>query len=480
MSLERLLTTLRARWRLFLVTWLATIAVVMAVSLAITPQYKASASLVVDRGSVEPIQGVLLPPGETSGYMATQLAVLQSENVAQQVVRALRLPEAPAWREKWREETGGRGVYEAWIAAQLLKRLDVRVAQNVNGGAPRDSAVLSVSYQSPNPQFSSAVANSFVDAYIATELKMRVEPARHYSAFFDERAKQLAAALKEAQDRLSAYRRQHGLIPSDEGIDVETQRLAELNSQLLEVQDTVTRAKSRQAQALASARQMPEVLGDPVVAALTTELTRQEARYEELRTQFGERHPDIVDLRAGMAALREKLQAAVRRASGTAALAVKEADQRLRVLRTAVEQQRAKVLRQKAERDAASVLQRDVQNAQRAYDAVLARANQTSLESQNHQTNIARLDVATPPARAAWPNVPLNAAAGAVLGLLLAVLLAVSKEARDSRLRTAQDVLVRLRRPVLLSLPDGQRQRKLPRAQRAELRLLGAQPRPEH
>jgi polysaccharide export outer membrane protein len=53
--------------------------------------------------------------------------------------------------------------------------------------------------------------------------------------------------------------------------------------------------------------------------------------------------------------------------------------------------------------------------------------------------------------------VALNAALVAVLGLLFGVLVALSREARDARLPSAEDVALRLRQPLLLSLPDGAR-----------------------
>jgi len=215
------------------------------------------------------------------------------------------------------------------------------------------------------------------------------------------------------------------------------------------------------------------VLGDPVVAALSSELARQETRLSTLRSQLGEANPEILDLRAGISGLRNRVQEATARASGAASVALKVAEQRATELRAAVERQHAKVLQQQAQRDAAAVLLRDVQNAQRAYDAVLDRANKTALESQDSQPTVLRIDTATTPARPYWPKVPLNVAVAAVLGLLFGVLLALWREARDTRLRSAEDVVVRLRQPVLLSLPDGTR-RRLPT--RAGVQLLGVSP----
>jgi len=303
---------------------------------------------------------------------------------------------------------------------------------------------------------------------------MRQQPARQYKAFFDERAKQLGDALKEAQALLSAYRQKYNLTQSGQGMDVESHRLTELTTELVRAEDALTAAKGRRAEAGARARQTPEVLADPVVSALTGELARQEARLSTLKSQFGDANPEIIDLRAGISGLQGRLQDAIGRASGAASVTLKVAEQRAAELRAAIERQRTRVLQQQAARDAAALLVHDVQNAQRAYDAVLERANRTALESQDSQPSVSRLDVATPPVRPYWPKIPLNAAVGAVLGLLLGVLLALAREARDARLRSAEDVVFGLRQPLLLSLPDGASRRRL--TTHGRVQLLGVSP----
>jgi uncharacterized protein involved in exopolysaccharide biosynthesis len=153
---------------------------------------------------------------------------------------------------------------------------------------------------------------------------------------------------------------------------------------------------------------------------------------------------------------------------------------RLAELRQSLEQQRAKLLRLKGERDEAAVLQRDVENAQKAYDAVLARVSQTSTESQNTQTNVALLQSATPPAQASWPRVRLNLAAAIVLGLLLSIGITVLRELRDQRLRSLDDVAVLLKQPLLGVMPARSRNTLLgrSRAKLTRVRVLNSLPRP--
>ena len=54
-------------------------------------------------------------------------------------------------------------------------------------------------------------------------------------------------------------------------------------------------------------------------------------------------------------------------------------------LQSALTAQREQVLKMKAARDQAAVLTRDVESAQRAYDAVVGRLQLTRLESQTPQ-----------------------------------------------------------------------------------------------
>ena len=122
-------------------------------------------------------------------------------------------------------------------------------------------------------------------------------------------------------------------------------------------------------------------------------------------------------------------------------------------VRNALEAQRAKVLRMKAVRDEGTVLQRDVENAQRAYDAILQRVTQTSLEGQSTQGNVNVLTQAVPPIEHSSPRVVLNTLLSAFLGLMLAIATALLLELRDRRVRNVDDVVAALGLPVLGVMP---------------------------
>ena len=124
----------------------------------------------------------------------------------------------------------------------------------------------------------------------------------------------------------------------------------------------------------------------------------------------------------------------------------------------------------------------DVENAQRAYDAVATRVTQTSLESQNQLTNVALLSPADEPLKPSSPKTLINLVLSVFLGGLLGMGTALLRELLDRRVRSAEDVVQSLDLPVIGTMPRpgrkallGGHRRALP--QRMLGRLPGAAPR---
>lgn len=468
MSLTQLLVVLGGRWRSAFLAACLVFGLVAAGSLLLwfyAPRYTASASLVLDVKSPDPIAGVTMPGATIPTYMATQIDVLYSERVALRVIDALRLDQDPESREDWQRDTAGRGDYRSWLAERITRKLDARPG--------RESNVIGVKYTAKDAARSAAIANAFVDAFVDVTLQLRVEPARQYSAFFDERSQQLRTALETAQNKLSAYQRQHGILATDERVDAENQRLSELTTQLVAMQASAAESANRLRQSGSRAAPLPEVLNNPVVSQLQAERSKNVAQLEQLRSRLGERHPQIVELVARTGELDALIRAEAGRVVGSVAAVDRINQARLAAARAEVEQQRGKLLKLKAERDDLAVLMREVEHAQKAYDLVATRVAQTNMESQNTQTNVSVLKRATVPPLPSSPNLVLNAAGGLLLALLAGAMTAMVRELRDQRLRTDDDVRLALAQPLLGVLPLS---RPVRRESLLRRRLTGALP----
>src|SRR3972149_4322851 len=204
MNLQQFLLILRARYKLVLLVLLGTVTATLGVSLVLPKQYTATTSVVIDVKSPDPVIGMMLPGMAAPGYMATQTDIIQSDRVAQKVVKLLKLDANPTVRQQWMEATKGKGKLEVWLADVLQTKLDVKPA--------RESNVISISYKAVDPGFAAAVANAFTQAYIETNVELKVEPARQYAKWFGEQGKSLRDNLEKAQAKLSAYQQEHGIV----------------------------------------------------------------------------------------------------------------------------------------------------------------------------------------------------------------------------------------------------------------------------
>ena len=445
MTFGQFLSILRARKWAALLVFLLVVATTVTVSLLLPKQYSADASVVIDI-KPDPVSAMAFPAMAMPGFMATQVDILTSDRVALKVIRDLKLLDSAQLREQWQTEGEGKGTIEQWLIELLKKNLDVKPS--------RESNVIQVGYRSPDPRFAAGLANAFAQAYIATTLELKVDPAKQFSAFFVAQSKDARDALERAQGKLSAFQRDKGIIAADERLDVENARLAELSSQLVQIQAISSESGSRQQQAQgASGDRMQEVLNNPLIGGLKADLTRNEARLQELNSKFGDKHPQVIEAKANIAELRSRIDGEIRRVTGGVSVTNTINKQREAQVQRELNAQRGKLLQMKAVRDQGQVMVREVENAQRSYDSVMARLNQTAMEAQANQSYANLLTTAQPPAEPSSPKILLNSALSVFVGTLLAVGAALLLELTNRRVRAPEDVIAALGLPVLGVLP---------------------------
>jgi polysaccharide biosynthesis transport protein len=445
MNFKQFLAILRARWIVALSVFALVAGGTLLVSLFLPKSYIATASVVIDM-KPDPIGGLLGGGGLTPALVETQLDIIQSDRVATRVVRNLKLNENPQTRTQWQESTNSQGDFDLWLAETLQRSLEARPS--------RASGVITITYRSPDPKFATALANAFAAAYLQVSLELRVDPAKQYSSFFDGRVKEARENLERVQAKASAYQRENNIISIDERFDVETSRLNELSTQLVMLQAQTAESGIRQTQAQsASGDKMQEVLNNPVISSLKADLARGEVRLQEMGARFGDSHPSIVEARASVAEIKERLSSETRRVVGGVGVTNTISRQRESELRQALEAQRSKVLKLKAIRDEGVLLLRDAENTQRLFEQMSIRSSQSSIESQTNQTNITILSEARTPSRPSAPRVFLNTALGSILGLALAIAVALGTEGVDRRFRLPSDILDALGLPIIGAIP---------------------------
>ncbi|MET0210220.1 MAG: chain length determinant protein EpsF [Burkholderiaceae bacterium] len=442
MSLHQFLLILLARKKIILATLVTTVALALGVSLVLSKTYKATASVLLNYKGVDPLTGLTMPGQLLPGYMATQIDIISSKNVALRVVDRLRLATSPAVIAQFQEATEGKGTVRDWLADLLLRRLDIKPA--------RESSVVEISFKGADPAFAAAVANAFADEYQKITVQLKTEPAKKASSYFNEQTRQLRDNVEAAQARLSKYQQEKGIVSLDPNrIDVELARLSDLSAQLVQAQGAAMEGNSRQAAANASALGSPDVANNVLVQTMRANVAMAEGKFADTSQRYGNNHPQYLAAKAELDKVRGELAAAMGTVSRSVGANAQVLRQREADLRAALAEQKTRVLELNRARDELGVLLKDLDSAQRAFDAASQRFSQTRIEALSEQSDISLLNPAVAPLEPSSPRVLLNTLVAVLLGTILGVGLALLLELLNRPLRSSGDLKDMLGIPVL-------------------------------
>lgn len=446
MDFSRFFLIILARWKLIVLTLIVTISTTLIVSLLLPKSYKSTATLVLTYKGADPVTGMVSPAQLNSGFMATQLDVIKSTRTAFMVVDQLRLDQNEVVRRQFEESGSSLGLRE-WLAALLLKNLDIETS--------RDSSVIGINYKGADPTFASIIANAFANAYQEISIRLTVEPSQKAAAYFTDQLNVLRERLETAQKKLTEYQHEAGIIDADVRLDIETKRLNDLSGQLVLAQAELMGTVSEQ-DINRRGGETNSIAKNAMISNLKLSLSQAESKFSEVSQKLGQNHPSYAGAKAEVEKLRAELNKHTKTIAHTAISQESE-------IRRALEEQKTKVLSLNRARNELHLLYKEVEGAQQAYNSAMQRLNQTSLEGQANLSSVSILDAAKIPDNPDSPKLLLNMILSVILGTLLGLGVGLLAEMIDRRVRSPEDLVDVLQVPVLgIIKKDISKQKHLP------------------
>lgn len=451
MNITAFIRILMARWQVIVAVTGIAIMLAIAVTMITPRTYTATTELIVDGKGQDPVSGQLLPARLLSGYIATQADIIRSRNVANKVIDLLQLTDPTAIPASFRREF-------AQLKTDAHPSRPVLLAY-LNDGLvvmpKRDSSVLSIAFKARDPELAAQLADAFAQAYIQTNLELRIEPAKQITAWYDQQLAALRENLIEKQNSLSAYQEEHNILVSSDRLDLENAKLAELSSMLIAAQGErlTSQSRSNQVSDTKSGALPSQVMDNPQVQKLSSDLALAQARLTEQATLVGENHPLYRQTLGEVTGLKRQLQHTISLVSGSLRSSVELSQTRELQLEAELAAQKERVLQISRNRNELTLLKQEVDNAQSAYDAALARSSQTQLESRVALTDVAILNKAAAPTQPTAPKPAMTLILATLTGLLLGAALALCWEWLDRRIRSSEDLEQGLGLAVLAYIP---------------------------
>lgn len=487
MTLQQYYEILRARAQFIVGIFVVAITIAGLITYTTPKMYTATTSLNFEFNGDNPFAGARggsVWTGNT--YIATQVDIIKSLNVAQKVVDSLTKNERNHLIASLEaENTGFSKLLNTVLTPirSLFNKTDNRVAEEETSAEATDrdalqihtpydwvaqyighdlkakpmfgSRIVQISYSSTNPQIAALMANKFSEAYLVANLQMIIDPAHKTKVWFDAQLKSLRKNLQDSQSRLTAYQLKEGIVATDERIDTENRRLQELTSQLVVAQQDMRNAVTAQQQLKevlknnTSLMAYPKIFDNPVIQKIKSDIRTLENKRIEVSSKLGENHPKYKRVLLELNATLDRLDTEIKVISGGIYNDAELAKERARDLEKALEAQKQLVLDLKHEYDKIAVLAREVESDQTTYNSALDQLNKTSMRSMVDQTNVAIVDPASVPETHSSPRVMTNLVLGGFSGLLLGVGITIFMAMLTRRVHSKEDIIAELTVPLL-------------------------------
>jgi polysaccharide biosynthesis transport protein len=286
MNFPQFIAILKARSVIFMWIFLVAVLTTLIISLILPKTYRATTTLVIDAKGADPITGNTIPATLMPGYMATQVDIIESQNVALKVVKNLNVASNANAKAKYVESTEGKGDINLWYANQFLENLNVEPS--------KESNLIEISYSGADSDFAATLANAFAQGYIETNLELKTEPIKQAALFFNEQLKGLRNNVEKAQNKLSSFQKEHGITTTDGRLDVEMARLSDLSSQLVMAQAQRYDSTSRKSQLNRRMSDSPDIISNGLIQMLKSQLVQAESKLSDLSNNLGSNHPKIL------------------------------------------------------------------------------------------------------------------------------------------------------------------------------------------
>ncbi|WP_305610233.1 GumC family protein [Brevundimonas sp.] len=460
---------LALKYRLLIIgCFLGALVIGATLTLLMTPIYTAQATLQIDREAARILDSEDVAPRENmmqgEEFFQTQYGLLRSRSLAERVIESLGLASSNNALEAMGVEAPEAGGTAADQASRRRAAALKALQDNLSVSPIRGSRLVAVGYDNPNPVVAARIANGFAENFIQSNLDRKFESSSYARAFLEERIAQTKERLESAERQLVAYAANQQIINVGEPSEgaqsggatesLTSNNLVALNSALARTRAERVAAQERWRSASTSdLMTLPEVLQNPTIQRLTEQRALLNADYQQKLSIYQPDYPEMLRLKAQIEEADGQIRAIAENIRSSIRSQYQIAANQERSLQAQVTGLTGDVLDLRDRSIQYNILQRELDTTRTLYEALLQRYKEVGVTGGVTANNISIVDLATPPRKPSKPNMLLNMALAALLGLGLGALSALVLEALDETLATPDDVEKKLGVPVLGVIP---------------------------
>jgi uncharacterized protein involved in exopolysaccharide biosynthesis len=418
----------KRRW-LALGTFSAVVVGTVIWTFAQTPIYEGAVKVLIDREPPRVVNIQEVQPNDSSSldYYQTQYEIIKSRPVIARAIESQGLTRRMSRLAKANDPV-----------ASLLRVVKVEPKRNTR--------LVDIKVQDPDPQLAADVANGIAKAYARYNLESKLLSTREALVWLSENMNELKAKVQDSEVALQKYREKAGIVGMEQQRNITGQKMMDLNRAFLEAQAQRLAVESRLKELV------PLVKGNvqsgllltsrdsPLLQKLIADYSNLEVDLSKALRTYKDKHPEVLKIQSQMGQVQERMQAEIQAALKSVEAEYRVAKGREDSLAGRIEQVKREALDLNDKEIQYSALSRETSSNQQLYDVVLKRVKETGLSGGLETNNIRIVEDALVPNVPVRPRPLLNIALALVVGVMLGAGLAFFLEYFDNTIKTPEEV----------------------------------------
>lgn len=322
LSFDRVTDVLRRQWPLIAAAVGASLALVIVYLVLAKPMYTANARIMMDTRQTQVLDK---DSGTNSalidtGYVDSQVEVINSDDLILSIVRRLRLTEDP-------EFNGSNPGLLAVVTGKIMsvfesgepptqERIEHAVVESIQKSLRVERVlttyVLSLNYRAHSPDKAVKIVNAIADAYIVGALEAKYQSTKRATEWLQQRSVELSEQATASDRAVQTFKAEHNIVGTSRGLMSE-QQLSDLNTQLVQARAATAEAKARLDRIEAISDQdlaqptVTDALNNSVITRLRAQYLDLQAQYADWSRRYGKTHLAAVNLANKMEELRKNI-----------------------------------------------------------------------------------------------------------------------------------------------------------------------------
>jgi len=441
---------IRRRYIPALVVFLVILISTTVFSFIVPPTYMSDCMLTIVTGGQQqfladvPIIRGLTSLSKTGTPLDTQIELVRITPRLRECIEQLDL------RDKKGELLQPRGLY---------KKITVESFENTD--------IIQIRAYDHDPEIAQKIAQTLADNYLATETKKDKEYATAARSLMENEVQRVKADLDKVDEDLKNFINKWGAIDVETEARVQVEGLADLDKEYFMDRAQLAGLRNRRAIIEEQLKQQEAIIpsavtlsNNPELLSLQSNLNSNEIRLAGLLTRYTNEHPEVVNTREQIAEIKKRMAELAEKivtseVTGpnlvyqqltveyvTESAWVDGLEAQIKTLEAVRDAKRREALKDIGEKDLEYItLTRQQKVLEEIYSTMQARFAEVLIREASSESAGRTVKNAEVPIRPSSPNKLLNVIGGFIIGIVLALVLALGLELVDKRLKGPEEII---------------------------------------